>query len=403
MKKKILVFSHALELGGAERALIGLLYALDKSKYQVDLFLMRHTGPLMKQIPDGVNLLPENPRFAAVLMPMKQAILQRRFGVVFGRLLGKHRAKRYCAAHQISTENAIGLEYSHKYTVGHLPAVSDTVYDLAISFLTPHYFVAEKVTAKKKIAWIHTDYSKIVIDKESELAMWGKYDRIAAISEDTRTAFAKAFPPLADKLIIIENILVPELILSGAEAFSVADEMPEDGSIRILSVGRFCHAKNFDNVPDICRRLRETGHNVVWYLIGFGGDEPLIREKITEAGMQQYVRILGRKENPYPYMKACDLYVQPSRYEGNAVTVHEAQILSKPVVITRFPTAGSQLRDTIDGIIVPMDTEGTVKGISDLLNDPVRQALLAQNAALAAHTPNEQLKQIDRLLEGRNN
>ena len=119
--------------------------------------------------------------------------------------------------------------------------------------------------------------------------------------------------------------------------------------------------------------------NVKWYIIGFGGDETLIRKKIEDAGMKDRVILLGKKANPYPYIKACDLYVQPSRYEGKCVTVREAQMLGKPVVITRYATSRDQLEDGVDGVIVPMDNEGCAAGITDLLRDPGEIARLAEN------------------------
>lgn len=148
--------------------------------------------------------------------------------------------------------------------------------------------------------------------------------------------------------------------------------------MKLLSIGRFCHAKNYDNVPDITRRIVEAGYtDLRWFLIGFGGDEPLIRSKIAEAGMEDHVIILGKKDNPYPYIKACDIYVQPSRYEGKSVTVREAQILYKPVVVTNYPTAKSQIREGIDGIIVPMDNEGCARGIADFIaNDRLRADII---------------------------
>lgn len=110
--------------------------------------------------------------------------------------------------------------------------------------------------------------------------------------------------------------------------------------------------------------------DIYWYIIGFGPDEELIRQKISEAGMENRVVLLGKKENPYPYIKACDLYVQPSRYEGKAVTVREAQMLGKPVVITRYATSKDQLEDGVDGVIVPMDNEGCAEKIKELLDNP---------------------------------
>lgn len=106
-----------------------------------------------------------------------------------------------------------------------------------------------------------------------------------------------------------------------------------------------------------------------WYLIGYGGDEALIRQRIPgrrDGGAGPHS---GEKENPYPYIKACGLYVQPSRYEGKSVTVREAQILNKPVVITSYATSASQLEDGVDGVIVPMDNEGCAAGIAAVLRD----------------------------------
>ena len=376
--KHILIFSHALELGGAERALIGLLHALDYSRVQVDLFLMRHEGELMRQIPEQVNLLPEKPQYASLAVPLKTVLRKRQPGVALGRLLGKTAAKRRERELGITSGSVVGLEYSHKYTRAFMPQVGDRAYDLAVSFLTPHYFVAEKVRAKKKIAWIHTDYTKISLDRESELQMWGKYDRIASISDAVGECFCRVFPELRDRLVKIENILPAGLIRRAASAPCPAD-FPRDGSIRILSIGRYCEAKNFDNVPDICRRIRETGLDVKWYLIGFGGDEALIRKRISEACMEEHVRMLGKRDDPYPYIASCDLYAQPSRYEGNSVTVREAQVLAKPVVITRYATSASQLTEGFDGIIVPMDNAGCAEGIAALLRDSEKMKTLSEN------------------------
>lgn len=376
MKKSLLIVSHALELGGAERSLIGLLDALDPAIWDIDLFLLRHEGELMGAIPAHVNLLPSIPAYTVLARPMKDTLREGHLLLTGARLAGKLAAGSYTRKHRY-TESGVGLEYSHKFTCPLMPAIRpEKEYDLAVSFLTPHYFVARKVRAKKKIAWIHTDYSHVQVDVASETAMWGAYDHIASISDSVTDSFLKTFPGLKDKMLLIENILPEKLIRSQADAFSVEKEMPRKG-IRLLSVGRYCTAKNFDNVPDICARLLALGSDVYWYIIGFGGDEALIRQKIAEAGMENRVVLLGKKKNPYPYIKACDLYVQPSRYEGKAVTVREAQMLGKPVVITRYATSASQLEDGVDGIIVPMDNAGCAEGIAALLRDSEKMVHLS--------------------------
>lgn len=370
MKKTILIVSHALELGGAEKSLIGLLDALDPAQWEIDLFLLRREGELLDAVPGYVHLLPKIPQYSVLARPMKATLLEGHVALTAARFLGKIAAGQYARKHD-HTDSVVPLEYSHKYTCRLMPDIQpDKEYDLAVSFLTPHYFVARKVRAKKKIAWIHTDYTRVQVNVSSETAMWDAYDHIASISEAVTDSFLKVFPTLKEKIVLIRNILPARLIRQQAKEFLPGEEMPDDGSIRLLSIGRYCTAKNFDNIPAICARLIQSGLNVKWYIIGFGGDEELIRRKIEETGMGDRVILLGKKGNPYPYIVACDLYVQPSRYEGNCVTVREAQTLGKPVVITRYATSASQLEEDVDGVIVPMDNEGCAAGIAELLNNP---------------------------------
>ena len=397
MKQTILIFSQAMELGGVERSLLGLLDSIDYDRYDVDLFLMRHSGELMPYLNPKANLLPEIPQYASLAVPMASLIRRGQFGVLYGRLQGKLAAQRFDRQHPSDKPSIVALTYSHKYTLRSMPQISDKTYDLSISFLTPHYFARERIKAKKYAAWIHTDYTALSLDHAAELAMWGMYDAICGVSEQASKSFQAAFPGLAEKVQTIENILPRELICNQAEERQT--DMLSDGSVVLLSVGRFCDAKNFDNVPDICRRLVEDGLDVKWYLIGYGGDEALIRRKIAEAGMQDRVIILGKKGNPYPYMRACDLYVQPSRYEGKAVTVREAQLLGKSVVITNYATSGSQLEDGVDGVIVPMDNAGCAAGIAALLRDPARMQQLSENCKKRDYTNSAEVEKIYALME----
>ncbi len=393
--KKVLIVSHALEIGGAERALIGLLSAFDLTEYEVELFLLRHSGELLGLIPEGITLLPEKRAYSCMAVPIGRVLAKLQLPVAWGRFKGKRAAARYAEAHGINGA-AVALEYSHKYTVSRMPMISEKEYDLAISFLTPHYYTAQKCRAKKKLAWIHTDYAFLDVDTESELAMWSAYDRIVSISDDVSRSFLRKFPSLEERLLRVDNIISPESIRKCADAVDVSEEM--EGKLRLLSCGRFCEQKNFDNIPDLCRRLVDLGHDVKWYLIGFGPDEELIRGKISVFGVENRVVILGKRTDPYPYMKACDLYVQPSRYEGKAVAVREAQIIGKPVVITSYATAQSQLTDGFDGVIVPSDNAGCAEGISALLRDPDRMKALSDNCLASDYSNRSEILKVYEVL-----
>lgn len=398
VKKKIIIVSHAMEIGGAERALLGLLSSFDYSKYEVDLFLMRQEGELLKFIPNEVNVLPMNQaKYLAV--PMKLLLSERKFKMLYGRLKGKWLAKKRVASLGLKKDNQVALTYSHRYTWKYIEQISPEVeYDLAISFLTPHYICLHHVKAKKKVAWIHTDYSTIDIDVKTELSMWESYDYIVTISEKVTEAFLKRFPTLKKKIISIDNIVTSNMVEEQA-AEKIELEFEKEESLKLLSVGRFSYAKNFDNVPEICKYILDSGLNIKWYLIGFGGDEQLIQENIKKCGMEDHVIILGKKDNPYPYIKACDIYVQPSRYEGKAVTVREAQILHKPVIITNFATASSQVENGYDGVIVPLDNEGCAEGLVKIIRDSKLQEELIENMKKTHYSNESEIEKVYELIK----
>ena len=358
MRPRIFIAIHYMHLGGAETSLLGLLQALDTSKVDVDLFVYSHEGELMKLIPDGINLLPENPIWSMFEKPLKFVLRKGYLRMFVARTWAKFRVRGY--KRQECKESHALLSYIGDEVSKILPNLYHLgTYDLAISFLTPHNFVLDHVHANKKICWIHTDYTKIDINAELEIPVWNSYDYIASISDDVTKTFLEVFPTLKDKIIEIENILSPEFVRSRVEMIPVEEidkVIPSnDGCIKLLTIGRYSPQKKLEQIPAICRGIIESGIDIKWYIIGFGASDEYIRKEIDKEGMQDRVILLGKKENPYPYIKACDWYVQPSRYEGKSVVVREAQMLGKPVIVTNYPTASSQIKHGVDGVIVPME------------------------------------------------
>lgn len=373
MKSRIFIAIHYMHLGGAETSLIGLLQALDPQKVDVDLFVYSHEGDMMKLIPSYVNLLPENSVWSMIEKPLTTVLKKGYWKMFMARMRAKYRMNQYVKQYHPKDGSAIigfvGDEVSK--ILPHLHHLG--TYDLAISFLRFHEFVLDHVTAKRKVCWIHTDYSQIDVCAELELPVWSAYDHVISISGDVTRTFLQVFPSLKDKIVEIENILSPDYVRQRSLLISPEDiqkEMPVHGDcINLLTIGRFSEAKKLDEIPAICRGIIEVGVNVRWYIIGYGGSDDYIRREIDREGMQEHVFLLGKKENPYPYIKACDWYVQPSRYEGKSVVVREAQMLCKPVIVTNYPTAPSQIQQGVDGVIVPMEIPGCVTKMVETLKD----------------------------------
>lgn len=376
MKPRIFINMHYLELGGAESALIGMLQSLDTEKVDVDVFIHDHRGELMPYVPTTVNLLPEVGAYSMLERPIAELMKKGYWSVALMRMMGRWESQRYAKHNTKGLDDATGFTYQQRRTVKVLPKINpDVEYDLAISFITPHYIVLNKVRAKKKLGWIHTDYTNIFINPEVELEMWSRLDYIASISEEVGNKFCEVFPSLRPKLMPIENILSSAFIRQRAEEF-VPDDMPaDDGIIKLLTIGRFCHQKKMEDIPYICRRLNESGLRVKWFIIGYGADSERkkIEDAIAKEGVASDVIILGKRSNPYPYIKMCDIYVQPSRYEGKSITVREAQILCKPVIVTHYPTAPSQINSGVDGVIVPLELDASVDGMVQFIKDKQQQ------------------------------
>lgn len=375
MKKKILLIMPSMFIGGAERSLLGLLEALDCEDLDVSLFLYRHEGEFLKEIPDHVNLLPEMDAYRTFDVPIKSLLFgsKARFGLA--RLVSKAAINVHCLLTGKKRGVWMSMQYTAKYLLPLLPDIPGE-YDMAIMFLGVGDILIHKVRAKTKLTWCHTDYDTLYPDSKMDMETYSALDHVVAVSEACASKIRKRYPELGEKVIVVENILAVDLSRKLALE-SAEDLIRNPGEIILLSIGRYCEAKNFDNVPNICSRLHQMGLNVKWYIIGYGGDEAKIQKEILVENMEEHVILLGKKENPYPYIKNCDLYVQPSRYEGKSVTVREAQMLGKPVVITCYATSSSQLEDGVDGVIVPMDNEGCAEGIAALLRNPERMAQLS--------------------------
>ncbi|MGE6595908.1 glycosyltransferase [Bacillus proteolyticus] len=396
--KDILVASFDMEVGGVERSLISMLEGFDYKKYAVDLMLYRHQGDFMELVCDKVNLLEEIPQYTTFRKSIGETLKDKEYGIGFSRILSKINTRFAGKAKGIVETGYYQMQLMWKYAIPFLPKL-DKEYDVAISYLWPHYFVADKVKAKKKIAWIHTDYSTIETDIEMDLKVWNKFDCIVAVSEACKNSFLKKYSALKNKVIVMENITSPQFIRDMANE-EIDTPMLLDNRFKVITVARLSHAKGIDNAVRALRILKDKGYeNIAWYVVGYGGDETMIKNLIRDLKLENSFVLLGKQINPYPYIKEADLYVQPSRYEGKAVTVGEAQILAKPVLITNYTTANSQVKNGVDGYITELSVEGIADGIEKLYKDATVRKQLANNCSNTDYSNKYELNKLYEIIE----
>ena len=283
VKKNVLVIGAGMEIGGIERSLIGLLDSIDYSEFNVDLFLLWHTGELMPYINENVNLLPEIKQLSLINVSIAQLVKDGHLLIASIRLLSKISGDLTA---KIKNTQSINTMLCKRIITASVKTFEKT-YDYALGFYPPHYVLINKVKAKNKIGWVHTDYLNEAEkpDVSFFLPMWNKLDYIACVSDAVKKSFNTIYPSLIDKTIVVENILNSSSIVKQSNE-DVSGELINDGSVKILSVGRFCVAKAFDLIPEVCDVLKSRGYHFKWYLIGFGQDEELIRNMIYKYSVE---------------------------------------------------------------------------------------------------------------------
>lgn len=371
--KRILFVIPTMRMGGAEKALVSLLKCLDPEKTAVDVFLFEHGGVLQKQIPSWVTVLPEDDttRFMALELRSnwKKLLAKCGIGAVFSRVWMSVRSSIRA---KLKLNPASGWELVKK----HIPTLPGE-YDAAIGFLegTADFFALEKVTAGKKIAWIHSDLGKQQI-AEKDKERYDCFDSFATITEACRESFARAVGVAVDRVSVIGNIVSAEQILQSADEIQPewSKEFPN-----ILTVGRLEYQKGSDIGLEACNLLAEKQMKFCWHFIGTGSLYEKLQKKVMEYGISERCIFEGQKENPYPYMKRADLIVQPSRVEGKSIVLDEAKILGKAILAADYPSVTDQIEDGVTGMIARMSPEAIADSIEQLLNDAELRHKLEKN------------------------
>lgn len=354
-KKKILFVSSRMNVGGVEKALLGLLSTIDFSRSDVTLGLIYKDGGLLEYVPEQVRIVEIDSyrKYWRWLNDTPYQIIVRylkRFNITG--------LAKYIHAYWLSKRqgNQVPL---FKAILKHQKK-DETVYDVAISYSGPFhaldYYIINHVKAKKKVGWIHFDVSKFGINDTFVRTMYPKFDEINLVSQQGKDVFDERFPELADKTKVVYNIIDKNLILKQSE--EPIDDMPTDkcNHIRIVTVGRISEEKGQCDVLPYFKVALDNGLNAKWYFVGGGKDVKSVQQKSSELGIADYVKILGVKTNPYPYMRHCDIYVQPSRHEGYCITLAEAKLFGHPIITTPFTGAEEQLSDyAFKSAIIPLD------------------------------------------------
>lgn len=359
--KKILFVIATLNSGGAERSLINLLNELPEDRFKIDLLLLKKEGIFISQVPKNVTILEQTYALKKIygkLFHSGKYFFVKLFGTMISKIFER----------ETPAQRAFRWKYFYSRFIENL----NNEYDVAIGYLggeTTDYII-DKVMAKKKVHWVHNDYEKLKMPKKYDLEVFKKVDYIVTISDECLKILKKIFPQYSNKFILLENITSAKIIYYKSKMF-FPKEYNNVKNI-ILSIGRLEFQKGFDLAIDAAKIMKSKGFNFKWFIIGNGKLIKKLRKQIKFNSLSDTVYLLGLRENPYPYIRYCDIFAQTSRFEGKSVALDEAKILSKTILSTNYPTISDQIDESNSIFIVNIDAISIAHGLMSLVNNNIK-------------------------------
>lgn len=348
MKKRIIFIINNLNVGGIEKSVINVINALSKEKYDITLGVISKSGGLIDKVPSHVNLLE---------IPLLKSNIRKvsgRFNAIIGCIRNR------------DLKNALVIPWLYvksKLTGTLIPLYSYFInqeydempeYDVAVAFQGPNelidFYVSHVIKAKKKYGWIHFDIEKCFIRKKTVLKCYSNFDGIMVVSEHAKRQFDNMFPSLSDRTEVMLNIIDKE------ECVNLSKEkngvLYDKGVVNLCTVGRISKQKAQDIAIYAAGILKKRGIKFHWYFIGNGNKLDEYKELAINEGLERRISFLGNQLNPYKFMAQCDVYVQPSRYEGYCIAIGEAKLFGVPIVASDFVGAKEQLTNVPNAIII---------------------------------------------------
>ncbi len=396
MKRDLLFVLYNLGSGGAEKSFINLMSCFPSDAFNVDVLLFSQTGMHRNELPEWVNVLKTPPElyygYAHTFLRSFADLRYLRITIarVFWTAVSRLRTRG-------NLDGARQLRWKHSYRKL-IPGLKKH-YDVAAAYLDGEcmYYLVDKVDADRKLAWRHNDYRSEGFDAELDRPYYAACDQVVAISEECGRIFREVFPEAAEKCVVLPNITSEKQVRRLSHAFDPAEFRP--GVPAVLSIGRLTEQKGYDIALNAFALLKQRRIPFHYYIIGGGKLKDELAALRHTLDLDEEVSFLGLQENPYPYIRACDVVLQSSRWEGKSMVLDEAKILAKPILATRYSTVGDQLNEQ-EGMVVDMTAEAVADGLAALLGSEEKRAAYSRHLQSRSYGNEELVGKYLSLLKG---
>lgn len=369
---KIIFFLINMNLGGTERSLLNLISSLPED-YEIDVLLLEEKGLLLNRFPKNVNLKQiENHEKINEFIRLGC----RRFA--FNELKRGNPISFLKNIFVFSLYKINVLKHPY-YGIKNLINDQPHSYDIAVAYAGPHdfisYYTLNYIHAQQRFQWIHFDIERVTFHRRFAKEIYRYYDKIVCVSDLVRKNLEERLNEnLKAKIQVFHNVLNYKEIQEKSREYKSDFN---SNLVNILTVGRLTKEKGHLEFLGAIERLKNDGLDFQWTIVGDGGKRAEIEREIQKLNLENYVRLIGSKENPYPYFRDCDIYLQPSLYEGHALSIIEAKFFKKPILANDFAGIKDEIQNGINGIICKPETEEQYKELKKLIqSEGLREKLI---------------------------
>ncbi|MBQ3142072.1 MAG: glycosyltransferase [Bacilli bacterium] len=360
MKKKVLLCSYNLDIGGIETSLVNLLNKIDLNKYEITLLLEKKEGIFLKSIPKDIKVIEYKTSDCK--------------NIIFRKIINRLKLIFYI------------LKFYKKFDFTGCYA----------THLGPEAIITRYASTNNAL-WVHSNYYYVYkkdINKMKEFfdkRKVSKFNKILFVSNESKEDFINIYKTLKNKCFVLSNIIDYKKIISlSNEKISEKIKKP-----LIVFVGRLD-----EESKRISLLIESLSHfdNYECLIIGDGPDKNLYEKLIEEKKLRNKIKLLGKKDNPYPYIKNSDLVILTSLYEGFPVVLVEAMILSKPFISTF--TSSNKYFDLKDyGNIV----DNNIESVTEALKEFFEKGIKVKNKFDFEEFEKNILLDLEELIEKRSN
>ena len=255
----------------------------------------------------------------------------------------------------------------------------NSFYDVAIAYRPGLCadIVSYTINAYKKVVWWHHGEVCLNLSQiKSYERTWSFFDNVVTVSYACKRMLENTFTYPHHKIMVIPNMVDITQIFKMAGNISPYTDI---ASTRIVSVGRLCPEKHFEEVVIVVKKFLDDGlKDFHWYIIGDGDLRTELEEFIQEQKVGKYITLLGKKDNPYPWIKYADIYVHPSHVESQGLTILEAMSLDIPCVICCSAGPSEFVINGVNALMTEPNSDSLYKGVLAMMKNKHKEALTAE-------------------------